>query len=72
MSPLCIGFLSDFFCLLLAFVFSLGCVYLCSHLSCTFDGWVHILDFYLQCFSFRIGSDHKLFMILDFNLVVLK
>jgi len=25
--------------------FSLGCVYLCSHLPCTFDGWVPILDF---------------------------
>jgi hypothetical protein len=39
------------FCWLFAFVFSLGCVYLCSHLSCTFDGWVLILDFYLQGFS---------------------
>jgi hypothetical protein len=72
MSLLCIGFSPFFFfCLFLAFVFSLGCVYLCSHLPCTFDGWVPILDFYLQSFSFRIGSDHKLFMILD-SLVVLK
>ncbi len=29
-----------------AFVFSLGCVYLCSHLPCTFDGWVPVLDFF--------------------------
>ncbi len=36
---------------LFAFAFSLGCVYLCSHLLCTFDRWVPILDFYLQGFS---------------------
>jgi hypothetical protein len=41
-----------YFCSLFAFVFSLGCVYLCSHLSCTFAGWVPILDFYLQGFFF--------------------
>ncbi len=35
------------FCWLYAFVLSLGCVYLCSHLPCTFDGWVPILDFCL-------------------------
>jgi hypothetical protein len=35
----------------LLFFFFLGCVYLCSHLPCTFDGWVPILDFYLQDFS---------------------
>jgi hypothetical protein len=39
------------FCSLFAFVFALACVYLCSHLSCTFDGWVLIFDFYLQGFS---------------------
>jgi len=50
MSALCIGSLPDFcYCLLL---FSLGCVYLCSNLPCTFDGWVLILDFYLQGLSF--------------------
>jgi hypothetical protein len=32
--------------------FSLGCVYLCCHLLCTFDGWVLILVFYLHGFSF--------------------
>jgi hypothetical protein len=26
-------------------------IYLCSHLPCTFDGWVRILDFYLHGFS---------------------
>jgi hypothetical protein len=36
---------------LFAFVFSLGCVFLCSHLSCTFDGWVPIVDFFWQDFS---------------------
>jgi len=36
---------------LFAFVFSLGCVDLCSHLARTFDGWVPILDFYLEGFS---------------------
>jgi hypothetical protein len=44
MSPLCIRSLLDFgwlFC-------SMGCVYLCSHLP---NGWVPILDFYLQGFS---------------------
>jgi hypothetical protein len=40
------------FLLIICFCFfSLGCVYLCSHLPCTFDGWVPILDFYLQGFS---------------------
>jgi hypothetical protein len=29
----------------------LSCVYLCSHLPCTFDGWVPVLDFYIQGFS---------------------
>jgi hypothetical protein len=37
---------------LFTFVFSLGCLYMCSHLPCTFTGWVPILDFYLQGFSF--------------------
>ncbi len=56
MSPLCTRSLPDF-CWLFAFVFSLGCVYLCSHLPCSFDGWVPILDFYLQgFFSFLQGS----------------
>ncbi len=50
MSPLCTGAL-PYFCWLFAFVFSLGCVYLCSHLPCTFAGWVPILDFYLWGFS---------------------
>jgi len=53
MSPLCIGSLPDF-CWLFALVFSLGCVYLCSHLPCTFDRWVPILDIYLQGFSYFI------------------
>jgi hypothetical protein len=39
---------------LFAFVFSLGCVYLCPHLLGTFDGWVPILDFYLHGFSPQI------------------
>jgi hypothetical protein len=30
---------------LFAFVFTLDCVYLCSLLPCTFDGWVPILWF---------------------------
>ncbi len=34
-----------------AFVFSLGCVFLCSHLPYTFEGLVPILAFYLQGFS---------------------
>jgi hypothetical protein len=33
------------------FFFSLGCVYLCSHLPCTLDRWVPVLDFYIQGFS---------------------
>ncbi len=51
MSPLCISSLLDF-CWYFAFVFSLGCLYLCFHLPCTFDGWVPILDFDLQGLSF--------------------
>ncbi len=35
MSPLCIGSLPDF-CWLFVFVFSLGCVYLCSHFALYF------------------------------------
>ncbi len=42
---------------MVAFVFfSLGCVYLCSHLPWTFDGWVSILDFYLQGFTSFFGG----------------
>ncbi len=41
---------------LFAFVFPLGCVYLCSLLPCTFDGWVTIPDFYIQGFSSSFGS----------------
>jgi hypothetical protein len=43
------------FCWLFAFVFSLGCVYVCFHLPCTFDGWVPILDFYVHDFSSIYG-----------------
>ncbi len=43
------------FCWLIAFVFfSLGCVYLCSHLSCTFDEWVLILDFFIYRVFFSL------------------
>jgi hypothetical protein len=35
----------------LFFVFTLGCVYSCSHLPCTFDGWVPVLDFFIHGFS---------------------
>jgi hypothetical protein len=41
---------------LFAFVFSLGYVYLCSHLPFTFDGWVPILDFYSLGFSSYYGG----------------
>jgi hypothetical protein len=34
---------------------SLDCVYLCSHLPCTFDEWVPILDFYLSSFFYFEG-----------------
>ncbi len=57
MSPLCIGFLPDF-CWLFAFVFSLGCVYLCSHLPCTFVGWVPILWFLFIGFFFIVQNPH--------------
>jgi len=30
----------------------LGYVYSCSHLLCTFDGWVLVFHFYIQGFSF--------------------
>ncbi len=51
MSPLCIRSLPDFFVDCLLLFFSLGCVYLCSHLPWTSDEWVPIHDFYLQGFS---------------------
>jgi len=43
-----------FFLLIVCFCFfsELSCVYLSSYLPCTFAGWVHILDFYLQVFFF--------------------
>ncbi len=47
MSLFCLRSLLDF-CWLFVFVFSSGCVYFCFHLPCTFDGWVPILEFYLQ------------------------
>ncbi len=50
MSPFCIRSLPDF-CWLFTFVSSLGCVNLCSHLPCTFDGWVPILDFFNMVLS---------------------
>jgi hypothetical protein len=43
------------FCWLFAFVLSLGCVYLCSRLPCTFDGWVPILEFLCTGFFFYLG-----------------
>jgi hypothetical protein len=40
-----------FFSLIVCFsFFSLGCAYLWSHLPCTFNGQVHVLDFYIQGF----------------------
>ncbi len=50
MGPIWIGFLL-YFCLLFAFVFLLGCVFLCSLSPCTFEGWVPVLDFYIHGFS---------------------
>jgi hypothetical protein len=44
MSPICIGSLPDF-CSLFAFVFSLGCVYLCSHLP-LMDGFPSLIFIY--------------------------
>jgi hypothetical protein len=43
-----------YFCL-----FSLGCVYLCFHLPCTFDGWVLILDFYTHGFPFQVNQQSR-------------
>ncbi len=57
LDPICIWFFSPYFSLTVCFNFfsSLGCVYLCSHLPYTFDGWVPILDFYIQGFSSTSG-----------------
>jgi len=52
MSPLCTQGVYLIFVDYLLLLFSLGCVYLCSLLPCTFDGWVPILHFYLQGFSY--------------------
>jgi len=49
MGPICVGFL-PYFCRLFVLVFSLGCVYLCLHLPCTFDIWVFILDIYIYIY----------------------
>ncbi len=38
------------------FFYSLGCVSLCSHLPCTFTGWVPILDFIYRVFLQYVGS----------------
>ncbi len=72
MSALCIWFFPDFFLFIVCFCFSFGLCLLLFSFALYFLWMGSILDFDLQCFSFRIGSDHKLFMILDFNLVVLK
>jgi hypothetical protein len=42
--------LTLFLLILFYFILFVGCVYLCYHLPCTFDGWVHVLDFYIQGF----------------------
>jgi len=52
MSPLCIRSLPIFLLIVCFCFFFLGCVYLCFHLPCTFDGWVPILDFYFTRFFF--------------------
>ncbi len=52
----CASSLPDF-CWLFVFVF-LDCVYLCCHLLCTFDEWVHMFDFHLQSFSFVFTHRH--------------
>jgi hypothetical protein len=49
------------FLLIVCFCFSLGCVYLCFHLSCTFDGWISILDFVLQGFFLFFSSKRTSF-----------
>jgi hypothetical protein len=54
MSHFCIGSLRDF-CRLFAFVFSSSRVYLCSHLPCTFDGWVPSLVFIYRFFFYSNG-----------------
>jgi hypothetical protein len=56
-----IGFLFDF-CCLFVFVFSLGCVYLCFHLPCTFNGWVPILGFDLQIFLLYVVANSLIFL----------
>jgi len=48
LSPICIGFL-PYFCWLFAFVFSLGCVYLCFWLPCT--GFPSLICFIQGCSS---------------------
>ncbi len=67
MGPMCIGFLLYFCCILFAFVFSLGCIYLCSHLPCTFDGWVWWMgsrpwflytEFFFLFFFFMLKGKH--------------
>ncbi len=48
-------FFSLFFVIVyLRFSSSLGCFYLCSHLPCTFDGWVLILDSYIMVFLLQV------------------
>jgi hypothetical protein len=60
MGPICIGFL-PYFCRFFVLVFSLGCVYLCSHLPCTFDIWVSILDIYIYIYMVFLFLKLKFF-----------
>ncbi len=53
MGPICIGLVPYFMfdCLLSFFLWVV--FHSCSHLLCTFDGWVPVLDFYIQYFVFK-------------------
>jgi len=52
---------------LFTFIFSLGYVYLCYQLPCTFDGWVPILDFDLQVFLLYVVANSLIFAINKIN-----
>jgi len=74
MGPICIRLL-PYFCWLFDFVFSLGCVYLHSHLHCTFDAWVLSLIFIYKVFflkfkelaGLKFKPDSRIFESLIYN-----
>jgi len=63
------GFLFLSFCWLFVLIFSLGCVYSCFYLPCTFDRWVFVLDFLMWGFSLVMMGCESFDLSLTFSFV---